>query len=91
MITKHAASRCQQRGIPPMVDEWLDLYGNEEHDGHGAVIVYFDKKSIREMERNFGRRPVSRMAEWLDAYKVKTLDGCTITLGHRTHRIWRKS
>ena len=35
-------------------------------------------------------RPVARLAEWLDAYKVRTLDGKTITLGHRTRRIWRR-
>lgn len=90
MYTKHAQARAQQRGIPPMVDQWLDLYGQEEHDGHGAVILYLDKKSIRNMERDLGRRPVARSSEWLDAYKVKDRDGRTITVGHRYRRLWRK-
>lgn len=88
--TRHAITRMQQRGIPQMVDQLLDLYGQEEHDGHGAVILYLDKNSIRNMERDLGRRPVSRLAEWFDAYKVKNSDGCTITVGHRTSRLWRK-
>lgn len=88
--TRHAITRMQQRGIPPMVDQLLDLYGQEEHDGHGAVTLYLNKNSIRNIERDFGRRPVSRLAEWFDAYKVKSLDGHTITVGHRTCRLWRK-
>ena len=90
MNTRHATVRAQQRGIPPMVDQLLDLYGQEEYDGHGAVVRYLNKDSIRNMERDLGRRPVSRLAEWFDAYKVSSTDGRTITVGHRTSRIWRK-
>ena len=39
MNSRHAATRAQQRGIPPLVDQLLDLYGQEEHDGHGAVVA----------------------------------------------------
>lgn len=88
--TQHAMLRAQQRCIPPMVDQLLDLYGQEEYDGHGAVILYLNKKSIKNMERDLGRRPVSRLAEWFDAYKVKSTDGHTITVGHRTRRLRRK-
>jgi hypothetical protein len=82
--------RAQQRGIPPMVDQLLDLYGHEEHDGHGAIVVFLNRQSIRQMERDFGRRPVARLSEWFDAYKVRSTDGCTITVGHRNRRVWRK-
>lgn len=90
MNTIHYQIRAQQRGIPPLVDELLDRYGQEEHDGHGAITVYLSKSSIREMERDFGRRPVARLSEWFDAYKVRSTNGMTITVGHRTRRIWRK-
>lgn len=90
MSTTHATVRAVQRGIPPMVDLLLDLYGQEQHDGRGCVVVYMNKHSIRKMERDFGRRPVSRLAEWLDAYKVKTTGGSTITIGHRTQRVRRR-
>ncbi len=56
MNTIHAAVRAQQRCIPPMVDQLLDLYGQEEYDGHGAVILYLNKVSIRHMERDLGNR-----------------------------------
>lgn len=90
MNTQHAVVRGQQRGIPPLVDQLLDLYGQEEYDGRGAVILYLTKAGIRQMERDLGRRPVARLSEWFDAYKVKTLDGLTLTVGHRTRRVWRK-
>jgi len=90
MNTAHFQIRSQQRGIPPLVDELLDRYGQEEHDGHGAVTVYLSKSSIRDMERDLGRRPVARLSEWFDAYKVRSTSGVTITVGHRTRRIWRK-
>lgn len=90
MNTRHASIRAQQRGIPPMIDELLDRYGQEAHDGHVAIVLYLSKDSVRRMERDFGRRPVARLREWLDAYKVQTVDGQTITVGHRTRRLWRK-
>lgn len=90
MNTRHAELRAQQRGIPPIIDQWLDLYGQEEHDGYGGVIVYLNKASIRHIEQDMGRRPVARMSEWFDAYKVRTLSGETITIGHRTGRVRRK-
>ena len=90
MNTLHAQIRSQQRGIPPLIEQWLDLYGTEEYDGKGAVIVYLCKRSIRCMERDFGKRPVSRMSEWLNAYKVRSTGGETITIGFRLNRIRRK-
>ena len=89
MRTKHANARGQQRGIPRLIDKLLDVYGHEQHDGHGATVVFLNKASVRQMERDFGRRPVSRLAEWLDVYKVEGSDGMTITVGHRTKRLWR--
>ena len=91
MNTRHAQTRAQQRGIPPLVDELLDRYGREQHDGHGAVILYFDHTSVRTMERELGHRPVAKLlGEWRSAYKVRsTADGATITVGHRTQRVWR--
>lgn len=91
MSREHAKVRAQQRGIPPLVDQLLDLYGQEQHDGHGAVILYLNKASIRRMERDLGRRPVARLSEWFNAYKVQGSDGRTVTIGHRTRRLWRKS
>ena len=37
--TRHAAARAQQRALPPFVDFLLDEFGEELHDGHGAVQI----------------------------------------------------
>lgn len=91
MNTKHFNDRSKQRGLPPFVDQLLDLYGQEQYDGHGGVVIFLDKKSIRAMEKDMGREPVRKFAEWHKAYKVKsTTDGAAITIGHRLSRVWRK-
>lgn len=87
----HAAVRAQQRCIPPLVDQWLEQFGEEKHDGHGGVLLYFSRASIRTMERAFGRAPIRKMAEYLNAYKVESShDGHVLTIGHRIKRIKRR-
>lgn len=89
--TGHAELRAQQRGIPPLIEHWLDQYGEEDYDGHGGCRVFFSKRSIRQMERDFGRAPVRKLAEWLDVYKVESSHGGQlITICHRYQRLWRK-
>ena len=90
MQTRHATHRAQQRGIPPIVGQWLDDFGEELHDGHGGVIRFFSRRSIRALERGIGREPVRRMWEFLDSYKVESShDGRTITIGRRYRRMRR--
>jgi hypothetical protein len=89
MDTTHARVRAQQRAIPPLVDRLLDEFGEEEHDGHGAIRVYFSHASVRRMEREFGRRPAGLFERYLHAYKVESTDGTVITRGWRTGH-WRR-
>jgi len=91
MKTRHAIRRAQQRGIPPLVEQWLDDYGDQQFDGRGGVIRYFSRRSRRALERQNGRAVVARLAEYLDCYKVEaTDDASTITVGHRTGRMFRR-
>lgn len=55
MPTRHACIRAQQRAIPSMIIDLLLQYGVEEHDGHGAVRRYFDKRTRQQLERRLGR------------------------------------
>lgn len=91
MNTRHAETRAQQRGIPPLIDQWLDLFGEEEYDGHGGVVRFFSRASIRAMKRAFGDAPVRKLNEYFRAYKVESShDGHIITIGHRIKRINRR-
>ena len=89
-MSTHALTRAQQRGLPPLVLQWLDAYGTETHDGRGAVIRHFTRDARRRLERDVGREPVRRLHEYLDAYAVLGTDGNLITVGHRYRRIRRK-
>ncbi len=91
MKSKHAQTRAQQRGIPPFIDQWLDAYGEMIYDGRGGIQVVFTGTSVRQMERDFGREPLRRLHEYMDAYKiVSSHSGNCLTMGHRYKRLWRK-
>jgi hypothetical protein len=87
LLPMHAAERMQQRGLPPLVIDWLHNYGHEHHDHLGGVILYFDKRARRQLERAVGREPVRRMKKWLNAYAVVGGDGRLVTAGHRYQRV----
>jgi hypothetical protein len=89
-LTIHAAIRSQQRGIPPLIMEWLDQFGEEYYDGHGAIIRRFSRTSWREIERQCGRDLVSKLSQYFNAYIVETHEGTVITTGHSTKRLKHK-
>lgn len=89
-ISKHATIRAQQRGITPMVQNYLLEYGAEIYDGHGGIKRCFDKHSIRCIEKCLGRDQVRRIANFQDVYLIESShDGTIITVGHRTKRMRR--
>ena len=67
-ISHHAATRQQQRGIPPLIMEWLSNYGACRHDHRGAEIRYFDKQSRQALARDVGEEsyppPAALTAHW---------------------------
>ncbi len=71
-FTDHASIRQQQRGIPPLVADWLMSYGAEQFDGHGGIVRYFSKQCIRRLEREVGRTAVARMSEFMRCYLVQS-------------------
>ena len=84
MNTHHASVRSQQRGIPPLIRDWLLAYGEEDYDGHGGILRYFSNRSIRMMQRSFGREPLRQLDKYLNSYLVESSDdGAVITIGHR--------
>jgi hypothetical protein len=91
-LSIHAEHRAQQRGVPPLVIDWLISFGQETFDGRGAIVRYFDQRAIRRLEREVGQAPVRRMSEFMRCYLVQsTGNGHVITVGkrHRGKRIPR--
>ena len=87
-LTRHASTRCQQRGIPPLIVKWLLEYGTRSKGHHGTETCYFDKRARKRIEKACGRQIVRRLDDLLDAYLVVAEDEI-VTVGHRDRRIWR--
>ncbi len=83
-ISRHASTRAQQRGVPPLILDWLLDYGAQEFDGHGGIVRYFNNEALRDLERQVGHAPVARLSEYLRCYLVESsTDGGVITVGKR--------
>lgn len=88
-LSRHGQARQQQRGIPPLVVDWLVRYGSVRHDKRGARVCYFDRQSRKALAREVGEAVVNRMSGLLNAYAVLSGDDVVVTVGHRTQRIRR--
>lgn len=91
--TNHSLIRRQQRGIPPLIEQWLLAYGDEQYDGHGAIVRYFSDDAVRRLRRDIGATPVKRLHEFFRCYMVQSSrDGVVITVGkrHNNRKIWRR-
>ncbi len=83
-FTRHASLRKQQRGVPPLISDWLISYGDEQFDGKGGVIRFFSKEGIRRLEKDVGSDPLKRLSEFMRCYLVQSSkDGSVITQGKR--------
>lgn len=84
--SKHAAIRMQQRGIPPLVVDWLQLYGEEQHDHKGGTVHFFSKHSWKVLKHKVGKEPLRRMSDFRNAYLIES-NGVVLTVGHRFKHI----
>lgn len=86
MLTQHALSRCQQRGIPPILLDLLLAFGATAKAPGGAEKVFFDKASRKKIKAYAG--PLAGLLErHLDIYAVVVDGDKVITIGHRLERI----
>ena len=89
MVTEHARIRMQQRGVPPLIVDWLLQYGASQYDGHGGQIYFFDKRAKRRIGRDGGEVVLRRLHELFDSYAVVSRGGDVVTVGHRYKRTKR--
>ena len=86
--TNHAASRIEQRGIPPMFISLLMQYGEKSHSGHDGIIRYFSKKSKKKMKYELGNSIINQLSRFMNIYLVHSRDEkVLITAGRRNKRI----
>lgn len=86
MITRHAQVRVQQRGIPPMILDWLLDFGAREHYS-GSEVVYFDKAARRRL-RTYAGQLADKASDYLEAYAVVRGD-TVVTVGYRHKHLKR--
>ena len=86
MLTAHAESRCQQRGIRPEIVQTILSYGRRQRR-HGADVCYMDHRARKQAELDLGHHDYSRIESKLSAYLVVADDGALITAGHRLRRL----
>jgi len=86
MITfsKHGADRAQQRGIPPVILDWLLKYGHVTRR-YGADMYYFDKLSRKELRSELGIL-YKRVEPMLNVYAVISDDDVVITTAKQTKK-----
>jgi hypothetical protein len=87
LLSSHARTRMQQRGIRPEALEALLDYGQVRHlHKSGCEVVYFDKKARARLAR--ANPDAAREAERLTrTYAIVGSNGVVITVGHRYRRV----
>ena len=85
-FTKHAARRCQQRGIRQEAIYVVAKYGKPRYS-NGGVTIAMDKAARREAKKEMGGREFKRVAENLGIYVILSLDmGTVLTVAHILRR-----
>jgi len=88
LLTPHARTRMQQRGIRPDALEALLDFGREVRAGRGRDLVFFDKRARARLVRA-NVLPAAEAGRICNSYLIIASDGKVITVGHRYRRIPR--
>lgn len=87
-FSRHAQTRMQQRGIRPIIVEWILEYGcNMRHEG--ASVHFLSRETRNKLRRAIGTKRYGQMENRLDAYVVASDDGLIVTVGWRYKRFKR--
>ena len=89
MMSLHAQQRSQQRGIPTVVMDILLDYGIAEHSYQGLEILYLNKRAKIAAAMQMKAIGLKSPDRYLNAYLVESSEGCIVTVGHRTKKIYR--
>ena len=86
MLSRHAETRCQQRGIGDEVLSVLLDFGSSRHR-HGAEVYFMDKVGRRSARAALGRKRYAQIANRLNTYVVVSHDGMVLTAAQRRRRL----
>ncbi len=83
--SRHARVRRQQRGIPPVVVDWVVGYGRATRKDD-ATVFSLDKPARRRLARDLGELAYRRIEDLLDVYVVLADGGVVVTVAKRCRR-----
>ena len=85
--TRHAVTRCQQRGLSSMAVGFIVTYGHEYHAGNGATAYFLGQKAVVAAR---GRHGV-KLDRWQGTAVIVSGDQSIVTVQHvsRPKRSWR--
>ena len=90
LTTRHARTRCQQRGIPRDLLGLLLDHGRERHVGGGATLLSFPKRRREQLRKVLSRNRFAALSSHLDVYAIVGSNGQIVTAGHRYQAIREK-
>lgn len=82
-FTNHAATRMQQRCIPPAVVEATMRFGTKSHVRNGAVRYDLDRKALKRSRRHFGDSIARALEDYDGIYVLASDEQVIITTAHR--------
>lgn len=85
-LTRHAATRLQQRAIPPIIVDWLLSYGKHVPAHKHCHAIFFDKFGRQRLKHDIGSWMYRIVESKLNAYVVLSEEGEVITAGYRNKR-----
>ena len=87
-VSIHANTRMQQRGIAPIIIDWLESFGTIENQD-GAEFIYFSSRNLKKLASYTGGIS-SKIDKLKKVYLVRGNNGKIITTGYRNESIKRK-
>lgn len=86
MLTHHAETRCQQRGIQTDVVEAILAHG-ERHWRRGAEVCFMTRQARERARTELGEKSFARISDRLGCYVVVSGDGRIVTVAQRRQRL----
>ena len=88
LLTKHAQTRCQQRGIPREAIDVVYRFGKHKRTRSGGFSYSMNNEGRRCARRHLPAADCLRIADKLDLYIGIAPDGITVTtVAHRQKRL----
>lgn len=85
-LSRHAATRCQQRGINPHTVDLILAFGERRRTRDGASSVFLTRQRIEDAKRRLPKAEVAQMEKQRGVYLVVAESGEVITVAWRHGR-----